>query len=373
MSNSRQSETSYDLRIDFIRFLAFFSVFFTHFINEGGNAIQSATNQWWNNSFIQNLADFGGQGVPIFFALTGFLLGRLLIKEHKITGQISVSAFLLRRILRIWPLYFVFLLLCLLANSFATNTPAINDSEIPFYLSFTYNWGQIFAGIPGSMATITWSVSVEEQIYLMLPILLILTTRPNFKVVAILFMVLGTITLLFADIELIPWGYRQTTSYLLPVGVGIWVANHEDLFRKTALRQKTITLLASIYCVLYPAGFHMIQTTPVPNFASMLCTCVFFVFALHISDRYLNVSFLLTKLLSRIGRVSYGCYLYHWAIWMVMTGREIFYSHTNGFSLIGVCIAFLSTVLISELSYRTFESWFLKKRQKFQRVVSPVI
>jgi peptidoglycan/LPS O-acetylase OafA/YrhL len=56
----------YDPTIDFIRFIAFFLVFFTHFINRGGNGITVNTGQWWNNEFIQRIADFGGQGVTLF-------------------------------------------------------------------------------------------------------------------------------------------------------------------------------------------------------------------------------------------------------------------------------------------------------------------
>lgn len=90
---------SYDVRIDVVRFFAFFLVFFTHFVNQGGNAVSESTKAWWNHEFIQHIADFGGQGVPIFFALTGFLLGRLLIRESEEHGSISVSNFYLRRIL----------------------------------------------------------------------------------------------------------------------------------------------------------------------------------------------------------------------------------------------------------------------------------
>ncbi len=62
-------------------------------------------------------------------------------------------------------------------NLFAYS-PTLVSKEIPYLATFTYNWGQIFGEVPGTMATITWSISVEEQIYLIFPILLIYLVSP---------------------------------------------------------------------------------------------------------------------------------------------------------------------------------------------------
>ena len=77
------------------------------------------------------------------------------------------------------------------------------------------------------------------------------------------------------------------------------------------------------------------------------------------------------KLVIYIGRRSYGCYLFHWAIWTVMVGRNVFSYETDGFSVIGVVVGFSATVLISALSYKYFETPFLRFRKRFQKVASP--
>ena len=72
-----------------------------------------------------------------------------------------------------------------------------------------------------------------------------------------------------------------------------------------------------------------------------------------------------------IGRRSYGCYLFHWAIWTVMVGRDIFSTEKGGFSVIGVLVGFGATVLVSSFSYKYFETPFLRYRKRFQKVLSP--
>lgn len=364
-------QSQFDARLDLVRFFAFFLVFFTHFVNEGGNAIKNASNAWWNQTFIQRFADFGGQGVPIFFALTGFLLGRLLLREFRLTKNISIKSFYIRRIYRIWPLYFLYLIICFFANPFASGTPAINRSELPFYLTFTYNWGQIFANIPGSMATITWSVSVEEQIYFLLPVLMSLIYFKKFEITALLLLAIGTISLVLSDLGYIPFNSRLTTSYFVPVGIGLIVAIKEDSIRNSKSEFKIARWLVLFLAIIYLTLYSEISATSFGTTITMTLTSLFFVALLFSADNFLSVENIWVKSLARVGRVSYGCYLYHWAVWTIMTGKEILYSDDKGFSIFGVLFGLIVTITISEFSYRFFESWFLKKRKKHQVVESP--
>jgi len=340
-------------------------------VNEGGNARKGDLDVWWNNGFIQRVADFGGQGVPIFFSLTGFLLGRLLLKEFQNFGKISIRSFFMRRILRIWPLYFFFLMLCLAANPFASNTPAINASEIPFYLTFTYNWGQLYFALPGSMATITWSVSVEEQIYFVLPFLLSLQLKNRFRVISTLLICIGSFSLILSAIDLLPGSTRSTLSYFLPVGVGLMLSMYEDIFRRNRVSDRFTKWLVFLLAILYVLVFPYFSQSKFGDLISMVFTSILFVALLFLADKFISPHNIVYKFLSHIGRISYGCYLYHWAIWTVMTGKGIFYSDITGFSFFGVVIALLATLLLSEISYRVIEQPFLRMRKRYQKVDSP--
>jgi peptidoglycan/LPS O-acetylase OafA/YrhL len=91
----------YDHRLDFIRFIAFLFVFVCHFVNNGGLGITSNPDVWWNNPALQKLSNFGREGVTLFFVLTGFLIGRNLLRDNMTNGYVSIKKFYFRRIARI--------------------------------------------------------------------------------------------------------------------------------------------------------------------------------------------------------------------------------------------------------------------------------
>ena len=367
-SAKNANSSSYDPGIDVIRFFAFFFVFFTHFVNRGGNAIQVNEGQWWNKQLIQRIADFGGQGVPLFFGLTGFLLGRLLIREFNEQGTVSLKSFYIRRILRIWPLYFAFIFICAVFNVVA-NSPTLTKSELPYLLTFTYNWGQIFGSIPGTMATITWSISVEEQIYLFFPLLFLFFVKRSALRYALVLIFIGLISVLGCQFLWDLPSDRFTPSFLLPVGFGLLTAHFESKFqdtKKSPWKAGGLAVLIIIYIVSFrdiANGFRVFS-----NIGSALLLPGFLYMIRSIDSRNEN---LLMRGAAYIGRRSYGCYLFHWALWTVMVGRHVFSTDTGGFSIIGVVVGFIATIAISAFSYRFFESPFLTYRKRFQRVLSP--
>jgi peptidoglycan/LPS O-acetylase OafA/YrhL len=124
-------------------------------------------------SFQQN----GWVGVQLFFILSGFLITTLLLREEATFGRIDLRAFWVRRVLRIWPLYYLtvaisFGLLPLLNGEFAaTGAGTRLARQVPWFLAFLGNWSMIVLGPVASDAqSVLWSVCVEEQFYLAVPL-----------------------------------------------------------------------------------------------------------------------------------------------------------------------------------------------------------
>lgn len=111
----------------------------------------------WSNSFVREL---GGNAVSIFFVLSGFLISYLLLAEKRKTGDVQLKKFYFRRILRIWPLYFLVLILGILANVYFFTWSSISG-DLSYFILFIANV-LLAQGIAVPFIAHFWSVCVEE-------------------------------------------------------------------------------------------------------------------------------------------------------------------------------------------------------------------
>lgn len=358
----------YNSGIDVVRFIAFLLVFVHHFVYRGGNSISVAGSSYWADKRINAFSFFGAEGVTIFFCLSGYLLSRLLIKELSDRGTISVQSFYFRRILRIWPLYFAFIGVCLLLSSQLGNQ-AIETSELPSLLTFTYNWQQIYVQNSRGMAAILWSISVEEQIYLILPLLLILFQKIGIRKLPIVLILLGyffRILLYMNDLQI----YRNTFSYLSTIGIGMFFAINEKKIRLWCAKRKqtinlTFVLLIFSYIFVFESFF---SKGPLLILAFDLTAFVSLALLIVVGEDNGGLKGFLLRPFAFLGRRTYGMYIFHWPILALMVSRSIFFDAVTGVSLKGLFFAFSLVVIGSVFSYRFFEKPFLDLRKKYQYV-----
>jgi peptidoglycan/LPS O-acetylase OafA/YrhL len=357
----------FDTSIDTVRFLAFLLVFLAHVSDTVlQRALRSPGSAWAH--LVSTSSAFGRQGVTIFFTLTGFLLARVLLREKARNGDISIKNFYLRRILRIWPLYFFYLLTCAFLSLFSTN-PTIHWIEVPLLLTFTYNIGQTFLILPSSFATITWSLSVEEQIYLVFPWVMKRLGAKNFNYWLLATALLGIFSRVLINafnISKIP----NTFEYLDVIILGIVFALHEDGIRR----------FFSCHILPYSLGAFVLIATYVGNYTGIMSSTLGRILSLNATALLAIVLLLVTRELAQhdrtqifsffgyLGRRSYGMYLFHWMVINIMFGKNIFFSDSKGFNVFGVIFALLGTIGVSILSYRYFEQPFLTLRRRFQAV-----
>ena len=361
-----KNKSNYDSVIDIVRFIAFFFVFIHHFVYRGGNSISELPKTYWTNTYLDSVSFFGSEGVTIFFCISGYLLIRILIGELNKTGKLSVRSFYIRRILRIWPLYFSFIFLCLLTSPLLGNQ-VIKSSELPYLLSFSYNWHQLYIGDSRGMAAILWSISVEEQIYLMLPLLLLFFYRWGFAKLAISLILIGylcRILFYLNDLSL----YRNTFSYMSTIGIGMLFAVYEVKIREWFLNHRRATSFVALSLMLgYVALFKSIFSVGSLPIIAFDLTAIMTIFLLLILGGNAGKQFTrFLKLLAYFGRRTYGMYIFHWPILALMVSRSIFFDDTTGISFQGLVFAFVLVAAISSFSYRFFEKPFLELRKKYQ-------
>jgi peptidoglycan/LPS O-acetylase OafA/YrhL len=157
----------YRPELDGLRFFAFLAVFWSH--------VAPVTAAKWGR-FLGPLggaaaltARAGSWGVDLFFVLSSYLITSLLLKEKEQRGQVAVFAFWARRALRIWPLYFVFCAAVFLIGNHVLDERIEGRAALTL-ATFTANWGLVVWGGGMGCAAPLWSVSMEEQFYLVWPL-----------------------------------------------------------------------------------------------------------------------------------------------------------------------------------------------------------
>ena len=146
-------ERYYRPELDVLRCFAFLMVFASHTV-----PVSTAAG--------------GAFGVDLFFTLSSFLITTLLLRESSVCGALDVTAFYLRRVLRILPLYFGFLLA---ATTLARSLVPDENLPLKYVVAFALlcgNWACVLWGYPHSVASPLWSVSIEEQFYLCWPLIM---------------------------------------------------------------------------------------------------------------------------------------------------------------------------------------------------------
>lgn len=378
---SKKSKIFFE-NLDGLRTIAFLLVFVSHSFKEW-----SSNRNFYTNlplRFLHMTLSSGGLGVSIFFALSGFLITYLLVQEDAVKGKINISFFYLRRILRIWPLYYVLLFLTFAIYPLLINYYGYNalQSRPAYYLLFLSNFDVIhLASISENMwysvQTITWSVAIEEQFYIVWPILFIITPR---KYYTFIFVVVILTSLLFRlnnlDSRVLYYHSLSVCGDLATGGLAGYYAYQSEKFRNffRILDQKIIVgvYIFMVGWLFYSSQFHHTETAGA--FHRVLNT-IFFAFVI-LEQNYSLYSFFKFssfKLLSKLGKYTYGLYLLHpislGGVYLILSyWSSEFNLQSTSTTIVYSILSLLITIFLSYISYQYFEKTFLKFKDKFNLI-----
>jgi peptidoglycan/LPS O-acetylase OafA/YrhL len=260
----------------------------------------------------------GHAGVPLFFALSGFLITRLLCAERRTTGDIALGSFWMRRSLRIFPLYYAVLAGFALYLSWLEPTDATRHffDNLPFYASYTSNWFVEF-GVPHPIwFGFAWSLATEEQFYLWWPPLLWLGVRLGQPVAALGLAFVLLVDQLAEHGALVDWlapgslGARvsQSASAAMALGALLALALAQPSWWRSiasvlgARHALWVTLVLVAAWLYEPVGPPIVLDAA---FAALVGAA-----ALWRGHGWLG-RVLASRVSVRVGQVSYGIYLLH--------------------------------------------------------------
>lgn len=325
----------------------------------------------------------GKLGVILFFVLSGFLITYLLMQERKETNTISIKDFYIRRILRIWPLYYLIVLagLFIMPQMHFFDIPSWTDHmhssfglKVFLFMIFVPNVAQSLI-LPIPYIGQCWSVGVEEQFYLIWPVLI---KRVKDKVVNMLFGVI--IFYLILRFSFIFLHNAFPTKNVFEILNNFW----ENYFNIDCMaiggiaafilfkdKQKIIKILFSIYTqiIVYLLLILMFSFgVKLEYFAYEPYAILFAIMLLNLAGNKKSILNLEFKFLSYLGKISYGLYMYH-QIAIVITIKVLYNFGFNNM-LINYIAGALLSIVIATLSYELIESKFIKRKLKYSKIVS---
>lgn len=325
--------------LDGLRGLAILFVLFYHLLNHG---------------FLYPLFAWGWMGVDLFFVLSGFLItGILLDSKHK---QGFIQSFLLRRALRILPLYYaVLIVFALIAPHF--NPTAWFSRYQFFFWTHTSNLVILNHGLFRPLGHF-WSLAIEEQFYIIWPFVVLFFSQKKLIWVALTLIILGIYLRFETNNPYLTYGLPLAHLDGLLMGAIIAVLirlNQSSLFRYS---NKIFAFACS--CFLFNLFLGLDHNAPL----TFTIISFFFGAALITSLRSPMVKNILSyKVLLFFGKYSYGMYIFnsiffHFSNW---AGADRLASNQRLFVYVGV---FGLTIVVSYMSYNLFEIRFLRLKER---------
>jgi peptidoglycan/LPS O-acetylase OafA/YrhL len=329
----------------------------------------------------------GGTAVTFFFVLSGFLITYLLLAEKQQTGTISLKDFYLKRIFRIWPLYFLIVTVGIFF------IPFIHELTIPGFEEYKISWVNtaLFLSILPNIVFATegftpylvqtWSIGVEEQFYMIWPLIFMCMRKPIKGMIATIFIYVVAFILIrigltgaFAELAATEefWSkmlsiIRYTRIDCMAIGgIGAYLLfERKPSFLRAIYHPAVLTAALSITVVLMGAGIKF------PAFGHQVYAVLFLVIILNVAvnpgKRILLM--LENNWMNYLGKISYGLYMYHFpmiGIAIALLRSRILSQQMDWVSNCSLYVlTLLLTITVSALSYHLFESKVMSLRPAF--------
>lgn len=318
--------------------------------------------------FRDGTADYS---VVLFFTLSGYLITYLLLREKTVFGEIKFKDFYVRRILRIWPVYYITIFATALIILFL---PAYLPHQhvaktFLFYSFFLSNVGYAF-GFQFYTLTPLWSVGAEEQFYLFWPLLV----DKSKKIIRSLIVFISCFLLIKTGLRF----FENSTYYQLISGsafdamaiggIGACIVFNKKTYLKYIYSLAAQRIAWAFF--LYSIFVRPIQIASL--FDKEIHAIVFAIIIINVSTGKNPIIRLENKIFNFLGKMSYGIYVYHMTIIFLL---GLFFNKMNihlkpgifSASVIYVSIS-VSTLAVSTFSYFYFEKYFLKMKERFQKI-----
>ena len=324
-------------QMDGLRCIAVMLVLVEHFILSIGNILGARQNA-------------GRLGVTLFFVISGFLITEGLLHSRYLPQRQALKSFYMKRTLRIFPIYYLLVITAFIVH------PAFRQIAL-YAFTYTFNFlPDVLTIAPSLLAYVhLWTLSIEEQFYLAWPLVIIFLRKPVFIIITMCFV------FIFFDT------YSWLCAGALLALAKLYLPKQYEAYKFFYVA----VLLMAGACVYYFLNFALGLHITISLVLVYLATC----------NAYTGLSraFLEHRLIAYVGKISYGIYLYHMPLYVLLNSlflNDIWvYWSTHDFPLIpklryNVWIpTFLVhttiSIVIAHFSYILIEKPLLKLKKRF--------
>ncbi len=357
--------------LDGFRFMAFLLVFLHHSLAEIINSMGEGGAVF--TTLRIGLFQSAPLGVSFFFVLSGFLITYLILTEQNQRGQVDVKAFYARRALRIWPLYYALFAIAFIVLPFFTRIKLPNPA---YYLLFLSNFDLL--NHPGSGTGITdimWSVAVEEQFYLVWPLLFYVVER-NYQVYLFAGIIILSAVFRWANQLNDQVQHFHTMSVISELAIGgltaycsIHYSRFQNFLENLPRWGIIATYVAALPVILFSRFFYAEEGWGRVILGGALATII-------LEQNFSKNSFYKMKnfqTISFLGKYTYGLYLFHPLVILLVYGLADYFKINKSAIVTGSGLAIISltlSIVICYVSYHYYEAPFLRLKNHFSRVTS---
>ena len=337
------------------------------------------------------LGNFGSSGVTIFFVLSGFLITYLLLMEQKVFSKININAFYFRRILRIWPLYFLILFIAYVVIPYFIPEDHLIEMDRRSLKSFLMNVFfltnfTLILKLTPLIIRVIWSIGIEEQFYIFWPwlikmkekkriglILLIIFFFPFSKLFFVLFeyytgsnslQIISSIITVTRFDSMAIGGLFGILAFCKKIDFGYFTIRYESITSKKIQWGVYFSIFISyLITFIYPSLFQIINY--------ILHPCLFAICIVNLATNSNSVLNIENNYMNYLGKISYGLYLIHQiVIYLVLARLKAFFKYDSVFLnyLLPYTITLAIIVFISGILYKYYESPFFRLKNKYANI-----
>lgn len=312
----------------------------------------------------------GIEAVYMFFVLSGFLIIKI-IYNNKQRDAFSIKKFYMRRVLRIFPLYYLivvfgFLFYWVLLPKFGV--PFDNNYRLGNgILLSTFFLPNVFAKLymPGGILEVLWSIGIEEQFYIIIAPLLFLVRKNK---ILLSLIVLTCLYFIVFHLELLDFLSHYSMVFFFLFFGGIISILEEKKQLEFLKKTKLIPIVIVVFTGLYFTTSWLIFDLAILNNLFAMVLFGLFLHTIAYNNHEVEIK---SKFLNYLGQISYGLYMYHVIALNAVVFVFLKLQNKNLFNdiitiILIYVLTFGLTVILAHLSYKYYETYFLKLKNKFR-------